>query len=695
MRPAPSGYRADIQALRAVAVLLVVVYHLWPSRLSGGFVGVDVFFVISGFLITGHLVKEIDKTGTISITSFWARRIRRLLPASFVVLLAALAATLLVLPRSVWNQTLVEVGASAVYAVNWVLAFNATDYLGAENAPSIVQHFWSLSVEEQFYILWPLLIIGALGLARLVLRSREMSAKFRRRLVVITLGVVVVVSFVVSILETARDQPFAYFATPTRAWEFGLGGLIAVMPGVASRIGTAPAAARVALSWLGLGAIVAAAVLFDGDTAFPGYLALLPVIGTVAVILAGPVRAPVSPMVVGGLRPVQVLGDLSYSIYLWHWPLIVLYPYVTDHRPGLAGGAAIVVLSVGLAWLTKRFIEDPVRGGTFWTAGRVRSYVFAAGGALTICAMVAVPLAVLATQRQAYLDRVDAALAGSEPCFGAAALAAGAECADPFTVPPGLDVAAAASNGGTITDENCFTKSTEGSVLKTCTFGSTDPDADGIALVGNSHARALASGLDEYATSMDWRFTTFMRQSCLGVVTDATAGDPNQDCLDWTEETISTIVADQSIDTVLFQSYAFATPLEFTEGDVARFETNVLATWGRLTDAGKSIAVVSDVPGTRPTDAPTCILDSGTTIDPCALPRNPTTTGNTLYALADKTPGIHTIDLDRYFCTGQTCHAVVGGVVVYFDSHHLTAAYARTLAPYFGAQLSEAVYPEN
>lgn len=695
MRPAPSGYRADIQALRAVAVLLVVVYHLWPSRLSGGFVGVDVFFVISGFLITGHLVKEIDKTGTISITSFWARRIRRLLPASFVVLLAALAATLLVLPRSVWNQTLVEIGASAVYAVNWVLAFNATDYLGAENAPSIVQHFWSLSVEEQFYILWPLLIIGALGLVRLVLRSREMGAESRRRVVVITLGVVVVVSFVVSILETARDQPFAYFATPTRAWEFGLGGLIAVMPGVASRMGTAPTAARVALSWLGLGAIVGAAVLFDGDTAFPGYLALLPVIGTVAVILAGPVRAPVSPMVVGGLWPVQVLGDLSYSVYLWHWPLIVLYPYVREHSPGLVGGLAIVVLTVGLAWLTKRFIEDPVRGGTFWTTGRVRSYAFAGAGALTICALVALPLTVLAIQKQAYLDRVDAALAGGEPCFGAAALASGSECENPFDVPPGLDVAAAATNGGVITNEDCFTKATEGSVLKVCSLGSTDPGAEGIALVGNSHARALASGLDEYATSMNWRFDTYLRQSCLGVVTEPTAGDPDSACLDWTKETISRIVVDESLGTVIFQSYAYATPPEFTAEDTARYETNVLATWKRLTDAGKAVVVVSDVPGTRPQDAPTCILDSGVQSDPCALPRNVATTGNALYALAGRTPGITTIDLDRYFCTEEECHAVIGGVVVYFDAHHITAAYARTLAPYFGAQLSDVVFGNN
>lgn len=694
MRSATRGYRADIQALRAVAVLLVVVYHLWPSRLSGGFIGVDVFFVISGFLITGHLIREVERTGTIAVSAFWARRIRRLLPASFVVLFAALAAMLILLPRSVWSQTLVEIGASAVYAVNWVLAFTATDYLGAEHAPSIVQHFWSLSVEEQFYVLWPLLIIGALAIARVAHRTTSASPGpgQLRSTVAAALSLVVILSLVVSIVQTSRDQPFAYFSTATRAWEFGLGGLVAALPALSSRVQTASPRVRIVMSWLGLAAIVGAAVIFDRDTAFPGFTALLPVLGAVAVVLAGPVGGALSPMVVGGLRPLQVLGDLSYSIYLWHWPLIVLYPYVMNRPIGLVGGLVIVGLAVGLAWLTKRYVEDPVREGAFWATRRTRSYLFAATGAVAIGGLVASSLFVLSIQKQTYLDQAESALTSRTPCFGAGALADGADCADPFAVPADLDVASAATDRGNLTNEDCLTKDTEGSVLKVCRLGSTSDRSSGIALVGNSHARALASGLDEYAREMNWKITTMMRQSCLGVVTSSTAGSPSEDCLDWTEDVVSTLISDESISTVVFQSYLYATPSQFTADDLTSYEENVRATWKRLTDAGKAIVVVSDVPGTRPEDAPTCILESGVKIDPCSRAREYGTTGNSLYATAESTPGIHTIDLDRYFCTGSTCHAAIGGVVVYFDAHHLTATYARTLAPYFGEQLADVVY---
>ncbi|MDQ5808759.1 MAG: acyltransferase, partial [Actinomycetota bacterium] len=208
--------RSEIQALRGIAVLLVVVFHLWPSALPGGFVGVDVFFVISGFLITGQLVREVDRTGRVSLAGFWARRARRILPAALVVLAACALLTKAAVPETQWDQFFGEIVASAAYVENWHLAEAAVDYQAADDAPSPVRHFWSLSVEEQFYLVWPLLIVAALLAGR--------------RWIPWTLGAVTAASFAWSLHETAADPAAAYFVTPTRAWEFGVGGLLALLP---------------------------------------------------------------------------------------------------------------------------------------------------------------------------------------------------------------------------------------------------------------------------------------------------------------------------------------------------------------------------------------------------------------------------------------------------------------------------------
>ncbi|MGH2943554.1 MAG: acyltransferase family protein, partial [Solirubrobacteraceae bacterium] len=232
--PKRSELRPEIQALRALAVLTVVVYHLWPAAMPGGFVGVDVFFAISGFLITAHLVREVEKTGRLSIWRFWARRARRLLPAALLTLLACAVATLLLVPQLYWQQFLTEIGASTAYVQNWQLAADAVDYLAAENRPSPVQHFWSLSAEEQFYVVWPLLIVVA-----------AVWAARRRLAIAIVLALVTGLSLAYSITETAANPAAAYFVTPTRAWEFGAGGLLALL-GTRTRL---PDAVRAALSW--------------------------------------------------------------------------------------------------------------------------------------------------------------------------------------------------------------------------------------------------------------------------------------------------------------------------------------------------------------------------------------------------------------------------------------------------------------
>ncbi|MGO2151177.1 MAG: acyltransferase family protein [Microbacterium gubbeenense] len=386
------GMRSEIQALRAVAVLAVVLYHLWPERLTGGFVGVDIFFVISGFLITSHLLREVRREGTVHLGQFWARRVRRLLPAAFVVLGVALAATLVLMPWSEWKQGLREIIASALYVENWALAFDSVDYLAAENSPTLVQHYWSLSVEEQFYIVWPLLILGALWVARRL----KAGAVWQNRTMMIALIVVFIASILASVIWTKSSADSAYFATPTRAWEFAAGGLLAFLPARAS----APSASRggvvlhLIAAWGGLAAIGFTVVQYDGSVPFPSYTALLPVVGTVAVIWAGESAHSWSPTLIGKSGPIQWLGDVSYSLYLWHWPLVVLYPLVQGHPIGLKGGVGLLAVMIVLAWLSKRFIEDPFRRGQLWKhAGR--SFGFAVTGMVAITAVSVVSITVI------------------------------------------------------------------------------------------------------------------------------------------------------------------------------------------------------------------------------------------------------------------------------------------------------------
>jgi peptidoglycan/LPS O-acetylase OafA/YrhL len=271
MSPPPSGaepsrtFRPDIQALRAIAVSSVVLYHFWPDLVRGGFVGVDIFFVISGFLITQHLVGELRRTGRIVLTQFWARRIRRLLPAAFAVLGVCVLMVLFLMPSVVWEENLQEIRASAAYVENWLLGFHAVDYLAAGNTPSIVQHYWSLSVEEQFYLVWPLLLLLAVGALRRLRRGSQLAA------ITAALMVVGVVSLVISIVETASQPAFSFFATPTRAWEFAAGALISTVPMPSALLQNAHV--RAAASWLGLAVIVASCLLINGaSVAFPPYL---------------------------------------------------------------------------------------------------------------------------------------------------------------------------------------------------------------------------------------------------------------------------------------------------------------------------------------------------------------------------------------------------------------------------------------
>ncbi|MFM1956961.1 MAG: hypothetical protein RLZ41_360, partial [Actinomycetota bacterium] len=302
--------RTDIQALRTIAVTLVVLFHLWPNRISGGFIGVDVFFVISGFLITKHILHEVQEQ-RFSVTSFWARRIKRLLPASFTVLAATAIAIVFLAPVSLWSQWLGEIQSSVFYFQNWNLAGAAVNYLALANQASPVQHFWSLSTEEQFYFFWPLLVAGALLATSRALKSSVSS----RKALLVLFTAVTVASFAYSVYLTNVDPAVAYFSTPVRAWEFGIGAIAAFLPALER------ASLRNALALTGLMGICASAFLITNKTPFPGLAAIFPTLGTAFVIIAAVEVGVISRVM--AWRPLQWIGDKSYAIYLWHWPILI------------------------------------------------------------------------------------------------------------------------------------------------------------------------------------------------------------------------------------------------------------------------------------------------------------------------------------------------------------------------------------
>ncbi len=332
--------RKDIQALRALAVMAVFVYHLRPSALTGGFVGVDVFFVLSGFLISAHLFSEFAKTGKLNVLKFWSRRAKRLLPASLVVLFFTAVSVWYFAPAALQERFFRDIGAATFYFANWVFAADSVDYLAADNSPSIVQHFWSLGVEEQLYVAWPLILLAG---------WLVFGARFGFKAFGLILGSITVLSFAYSSWLVYDNNPVAYFSTFSRAWQFGAGALLALAmrPRTAnadsfsessgsgsiglesvrfdlSRVGLTPAVLSHVASWVGWLSLVWFMFVFEANDGFPGWYAVVPVLATLLIIWAGDPRGKLSPAWFLHWRPIQFLGDASYSIYLWHWPLIVL-----------------------------------------------------------------------------------------------------------------------------------------------------------------------------------------------------------------------------------------------------------------------------------------------------------------------------------------------------------------------------------
>ncbi|MGO1355233.1 MAG: acyltransferase family protein, partial [Brachybacterium tyrofermentans] len=316
-----SGFRPDVQGLRAIAVLFVVLYHAGVPLITGGFVGVDVFFVISGFLISTHLLESLESHGRIRFGSFYAKRARRILPASLLVALLSVIAAWIWIPPLLMNEVAKGAVSVALYVPNMLFAVQGTNYL-AETSPSVFQHYWSLGVEEQFYLFWPAILALGFWLCR---RSE------RRLLIVVS--VLTAISFVLCVVGMAISQPWTFFALPTRAWELGAGALVAFL--LRSGAPWLRSVRTGMLSWLGLALLVAVGLLYTDATPFPGYTAALPVIATALLIVGGAAPGGANANRLLSVRPMQFVGAISYSLYLVHWPLQVIPQVVAGEESPL------------------------------------------------------------------------------------------------------------------------------------------------------------------------------------------------------------------------------------------------------------------------------------------------------------------------------------------------------------------------
>ncbi|MFJ3218868.1 acyltransferase family protein [Kitasatospora sp. NPDC086801] len=660
-----TGFRPDIEGLRGVAVLSVLAYHAAVPGFAGGYVGVDVFFVISGFLITGLLLGR-----PIGLWDFAARRARRILPAAATVLVATAVAGGALLDPLRGTDLARDLMASAGQFVNWRFVGQQTDYLAAEHAPSPLQHFWSLGVENQFYLLWGVLL---LGLARYL--------HGRRRTVAITLATTAIgaVSLLLCVRWTATSAPLAYFSTASRLWEFAAGACAALLGGAlagrAQRRGTAWSLRL--LGWAGAAAVLASILLYDRNTPFPGTAALLPVLGTAAVLLAGPAHRALGATDAGRLlasRPLRAAGRLSYAWYLWHWPVLTIAQARYGALPWTTL-AALAAASALPAWLTMRLVEQPLRYGS---SPAPRRGLAVGASALVIPLIAALALGGGTVRALGGTADTPAAAPAGAPT-GPALLAPGARVL-------GLTPSLARAREDFPPGKGCEIPLNADSSPR-CLFGAED-SPDRIVLLGDSHAGQWISSALAMAEQRHWALEVLVKPGCpLATLTvrNNVLGRTFDECDRWRENTLTRLTSGSRPRLVLMAGLnRYGSQEERTQGWTRTLD--------RLAAVGAPLAYLGDTPMPGK-DIPTCLAASDGRSDACFFPRDTAFEPDPMLdgGLAARY-GVRTLDLGPLLCpgSGPDCPAVLEGVVLYRDTGHITDTLARVLAPRLDKGLLEA-----
>ena len=682
--PTARTTRHEIQALRAVAVLAVIGYHFWPTRVPGGYLGVDIFFVISGYLITDHILRRRSEESAFSFGAFYRRRALRILPAATTVLLATLVGVVFISSRIEWSNFSTQIAASAVFVENWVLGFLQVDYLGSLADPSPVQHYWSLSVEEQFYLVWPVLLILVVALG-----ARLFPSPRARSVVLFTVMSFVTVASLGYAAYLLSTTPIAgFFNTFGRGWEFSLGGLLAVARITRPHLPVARAQLRVVMSiagWVLIGValwwVTGSGDSMSSDTQRASQTlttTLVPILlatfGTLTVIAAGSPRDSTAWVRVFRNPVITFIAAVSFAAYLWHWPLLVFAEQLLEARPTTPVLIGLVALTLLLAFLTTRFVENPLRR---LSAPRVPNrQVFLAALVVTAVTVGGASVPWIASEAMSAKAREStSAPTPSGLCVGAQALDPSAHCAaGPYTVwqPNPLTL----TEGYARTDD-CLARTSESEETH-CEFG--DPTSDfTVALVGDSHATMFFVPMSAIAQENGWRLVVITRGRCPWA---APTAEDTTECAAFKNDLAAELATPGKYDLIVTSSRAYAslTPEQ------------IIAAWTPVLKTGTQIVTVRDnahfAQGTRP-----CVLEHLDDPTVCVAPRTEALGFDPHVEAAHAVRGVGVIDLTQFYCDSQNCFMAVGGLVMYQDSGHLTEAYLTSLTPYVNRQLRE-LHPE-
>ncbi len=646
-----ANFRTDLEGLRGIAVAVVVAYHASPALVPGGFIGVDIFFVLSGFLITTLLVREVAETGGISLTQFWLRRARRILPASAVVLAATGIATAILSDPWQIPSARRDIIYASLFALNWRLASEGTDYLAQDDAPSVVLHFWSLGIEEQFYIFWPVLLLVCIYLLRGGGQDRQRQAFFR---LAIALGLV---SFLLSLYLTDHNQPFAFFGTHTRAWQLLAGATIALV------LHTREAPTWAANPVLGLAALLAlmgALALFSIDTQYPGIAAVVPVAAACAIIVHGASLANGSSVVrMLSFKPLRFVGRVSYSWYLWHWPVLILGAPLAESL-GVLAVPVLVAASFAFAVASYHFVENPLRYSD-WILTRAWRSAALGFTAVGLSLTGVIPLTASRTPKT-------------------------------IVMPDGvrLSVIRTSETRPRTYDDGCHLAfSTTAS--PECAFGDISSGKT-VLLLGDSHAAQWFPPLEIAAKDQGWRLLVRTKSACPAFDIDiwlSALKRPYRECREWLGRVLDevdrirpdlVIVANSSKHPAVDKHTQQKAEEVAAAQIIAQGEAQIV---GRLSASARKVLLVRDVPE-WPFSPPTCNYRSYPDYKLCDRPLAELGGANR-FPFGDYTASrnVAVLDLTDKLCPQGVCRTVIDGFAVTSDRHHLMPSFAATLSENF------------
>jgi peptidoglycan/LPS O-acetylase OafA/YrhL len=716
------GFRPDIEGLRGVAVSLVVLFHAGllskaSTQLTGGFIGVDLFFVVSGFLITGLLIRERERTGRIGFSRFYARRVRRILPAAAVTLLITipLANGLVTLVN---RSAVMHDAASAALSVANIRFAMTTDYFNPVSYSPFL-HFWSLGVEEQFYFIWPALLA-------------LVAWKWPRPGAAVALTVVVVVSFIASLTLTYSSTSTAFYMLPTRAWQLGAGGLLAIGSGSLDLL---PKVIRSAIKqtlafagWAALAALITAAFVIDSvATPYPGTAALIPTVAGVLLIASGTERS--GPGILLRLPPIRFLGKISYSLYLWHWPVLVLggLYLTTPLQPWLSSGQALALagLSIPVAFLSWALVEEPFRRGVI-PLPRPSRVVMAGVAVMLAVALVGTTFDFGAQSALAALDGPDpsstptpavAATPSPTPTMSSLAPRTTLTDATPTPIPemtpaltPGpssgppssyaVTSAIRPSLGKAATDyeqpwhDNClgWKATTAPNTSSNCVYGNPSGTYT-VALVGDSHASALFPGVDAVAKAHGWKLIPYLKIDCSfldfnDLVYYGPPSVPYPECMAWNNNVVSKLQNSPPDLVIISMSRWIFTDNGAEENATA--EGKALVRMIQKLPAGQRVVIIKDPPLPTNEKVPDCLSSYLSDYRKCEYSQRVgfgSAMGTREDIAADGT-GARLIDLTPEICPGTgNCPVVLDNMIMWRDEHHLTATFSTSLGPAIDAQL--------